>query len=121
QLYAEYNKRINESAIKLLLGASNESYTQKGFQLQQLYTDIQLGTPTTGTVIDANNSYNSNAATSETSINSLFGRLSYTYKDKYFVNATFREDGSSKFASGKRWGFFPSIGASWLATKEPFM
>lgn len=121
QLYAEYDKHIRNNAFKVLVGGSNESYTESGFQLQQLYTDIQLGTPTTGTIIDPNNSHNSNTSTTETSINSLFGRLSYSYKDKYFVDAAFREDGSSKFASGKRWGFFPSLGASWLITEEPFM
>lgn len=121
QLYAEYDKNIKGHSFKVLLGASNESYQQKGFQLQQLYTDIQLGTPTTGTVIDATNSFNSNASTTETSLNSLFGRLSYSYNNKYFLEGTFRDDGSSKFASGKRWGFFPSIAGSWVATEEPFM
>ena len=121
QLYAEFNKRLNKHSFKVLLGASNDSYTQKGFQLQQLYTDPQLGIPTTGTTIDNNNSFNSNSSTTETSIYSVFGRLSYSYKDRYFLDATFREDGSSKFAAGHRWGFFPSIGGSWLVSEEPFM
>ena len=121
QLYATYHKTVRNNAITALLGGSNESYTESGFRLQQLYTDVQLGTPTTGTILDPNNSFNSNASTTETSINSLFGRLSYSYKDEYFIDASFREDGSSKFASGKRWGFFPSLGASWILTEEPFM
>ncbi len=121
QVFAEYNKTINNSTYKVLVGVSNESFTQKGFQLQQQFTDPILGVPTTGTVIEAGNSNNTVANTSMTSINSLFGRLSYSYKDRYFLEGTFREDGSSKFESSRRWGFFPSIGASWLVSSEPFM
>lgn len=121
QLYAEYNGTFKQNNLHILLGVSNESYNQDGFQLLQTLTDEQLGMPTTGTIIDANNSYNSNAATTQTSINSLFGRLSYSYGNKYFIDGTFREDGSSKFAKDHRWGFFPSLGASWIATEEPFM
>ncbi|WP_428329404.1 TonB-dependent receptor [Mucilaginibacter sp.] len=121
QLFVEYNKQIKEHKFKVLLGVSNESYSSHGFQLQELYTDAQLGIPTTGTTLDANNSYNSNNATSETSLDSFFGRLNYSYKDRYFLEGDFREDGSSKFAAGHRWGFFPSIAGSWLASEESFM
>ena len=124
QLYAEYNKRLNDNDIKVLLGASNESYESRGFQLQQTLTDVLLGTPTTGTLIDAVNSYNSIARsqyTNESSINSLFGRVSYAFKDRYFLESNFRLDAASRFAEGKRNGFFPSIGASWLVSQENFM
>lgn len=121
QLYAEYNKSIADHHFKLLLGASNESYTSRGFQLQKTLTDPALGTPTTGTIVDPASSYNSLAATSETSINSVFGRLSYSFSNRYFLEGDFREDGSSKFATGKRWGFFPSIAGSWVLTEESFL
>jgi len=52
---------------------------------------------------------------------SYFGRLGYNYKEKYMFNATLRADGSSKFVSGKRWGYFPSVSAGWVATSEPFL
>lgn len=52
---------------------------------------------------------------------SYFGRLGYNYMEKYMVNATLRADGSSKFAKGKRWGYFPSISAGWVITNENFM
>ncbi|MDP4272144.1 MAG: SusC/RagA family TonB-linked outer membrane protein, partial [Bacteroidota bacterium] len=53
--------------------------------------------------------------------NSYFGRLGYNYKEKYMVNATFRADGSSKFAPGYRWAYFPSVSAGWTISKESFM
>lgn len=52
---------------------------------------------------------------------SYFGRLGYNYKEKYILNATFRADGSSKFASGHRWGYFPSVSAGWSINNESFM
>ena len=52
---------------------------------------------------------------------SYFGRLNYNYKQKYLLNATFRADGSSRFAAQNRWGYFPSVSAGWLVTSEDFM
>lgn len=52
---------------------------------------------------------------------SYFGRLNYSYKDKYLLNATFRADGSSRFSSQNRWGYFPSVSAGWVVTSESFM
>lgn len=52
---------------------------------------------------------------------SFFGRVNYTYADKYLLTATFRADGSSKFASGNRWGFFPALALGWRISEENFM
>lgn len=52
---------------------------------------------------------------------SFLSRLNYTYNDKYLFTATGRYDGSSKFAPGKQWGFFPSGAFAWRFTSEPFM
>ena len=52
---------------------------------------------------------------------SFFGQVSYNYKHRYLVSATFRADGSTKFAPGKQWGYFPSISGAWVISEEPFM
>ncbi|MGV8096573.1 MAG: SusC/RagA family TonB-linked outer membrane protein [Mangrovibacterium sp.] len=52
---------------------------------------------------------------------SFFGRLNYDYKGKYLVSATFRADGSSKFAPGQQWGYFPSGALGWRISDESFM
>ncbi|MBR1400655.1 MAG: TonB-dependent receptor [Prevotella sp.] len=52
---------------------------------------------------------------------SFFGRLNYTLLDRYLFTITFREDGSSKFADGRQWGFFPAAAASWRIVEEPWM
>ena len=52
---------------------------------------------------------------------SFFGRVNYDYKHRYSLGVTLRADGSSKFARGHRWGFFPSAAASWTISNEPWM
>ena len=52
---------------------------------------------------------------------SFFGRINYNYKEKYMATAIMRADGSSIFARGHRWGYFPSFSAGWVITNESFM
>ena len=52
---------------------------------------------------------------------SFFGQASYNYKHKYLLSATFRADGSTKFAPGNQWGYFPSVSGAWVISEEPFM
>jgi hypothetical protein len=52
---------------------------------------------------------------------SYLSRVRYNYKDKYNVEASFRRDGSSRFATKARWGNFWSIGANWMISREDFM
>ena len=120
QVYADYSKDIKDHSFKVLLGASNENFRGSGFQLQKTLTDPYLGTPTTGTLVDPVNSYNS-VGVDQSSINSLFGRVNYSFKDRYLFEGTFREDASSKFAKGKRAGFFPSANLGWIVSDESFM
>jgi TonB-linked SusC/RagA family outer membrane protein len=58
---------------------------------------------------------------SEAILNSFIGRVNYTFKDRYNLTATFRADGSSRFAANNKWGYFPSIGASWNLNEEAFL
>lgn len=50
----------------------------------------------------------------------VFGRLAYNYKEKYLIEFNGRYDGSSYFSDGNKWGFFPSIAASYVISKEDF-
>ncbi|OAV66972.1 Outer membrane cobalamin receptor protein, SusC/RagA family [Bacteroidales bacterium Barb6] len=52
---------------------------------------------------------------------SFFGRVNYNFKETYMASAVLRADGSSNFASGHRWGYFPSLSAGWVITNEDFM
>jgi TonB-linked SusC/RagA family outer membrane protein len=56
----------------------------------------------------------------ETAYRSYFGRLTYSFKDKYLIQANVRRDGSSRFNANYRWGTFPSISAGWVISEEEF-
>ena len=58
---------------------------------------------------------------SEETISSYLGRLAYNYKEKYFIEGSYRKDGSSRFDSDVRWGDFYAVGASWLISEESFL
>ncbi|MCU1617986.1 MAG: cirA5, partial [Frankiales bacterium] len=126
-LIAEYTKTTGKHDINILFGLANESYISESNAVSKSLTDSLLGVPTTGTIIDPNdnnvtvNSYTSNQRTVETSLNSIFARGSYSYANKYFLDATIRADESSNFIKSKRWGYFPSVGVSWRLTEEAFM
>lgn len=51
---------------------------------------------------------------------SFFGQANYNYDHKYLASVTFRADGSTKFAPGNQWGYFPSVSAAWVISKEPW-
>lgn len=57
---------------------------------------------------------------SEYALMGFFGRLNYDYKGRYLLEASGRYDGTSRFAKGHRWGFFPSASAGWRISEEPF-
>ncbi|MCC8154451.1 MAG: TonB-dependent receptor, partial [Tannerellaceae bacterium] len=52
---------------------------------------------------------------------SFYGRLTYNFNNRYLATLTIREDGSSRFAPGNRWGFFPSLAVAWRASEESFL
>ncbi|MVN92826.1 SusC/RagA family TonB-linked outer membrane protein [Mucilaginibacter aquatilis] len=121
QFLAEFNKVFNKKhSTTLLLGVSNESFNSERVNLYRKFTDPELGTPITETVIDPN-SINSNQGTIETSLNSLFGRANYSFSDKYYGEFSFRVDASSKFNKQNRSAFFPSFSAGYRITQERFM
>lgn len=68
-----------------------------------------------GTAISSNNYFNANDL-----LLSFFGRVNYDFNSRYSLSATVRADGSSKFAKGNQWGFFPSAAASWTISNEPW-
>jgi TonB-linked SusC/RagA family outer membrane protein len=54
-------------------------------------------------------------------LSSFYGRAKYNFKSKYYLEASYRADGSSKFAEGNKWSYFPSLGGSWRFIKEDFL
>ena len=123
QVMLDFDRTFNTiHHVTAMFGASNESYTKQASTAGWHYTDPDLGLPVLkqGTSVDTD-TQTTNDNTDQTSITSLFGRVGYSYKDKYYGDFVFRYDGSSKFGKNHRWGFFPSVSAGWRLSEENFM
>ena len=92
--------------LTLMVDGLNASY-----DAPMAWTFLSSGTPAS-----TNNYYDP-----DDKLLSFFGRVNYDYKHRYSVGATLRADGSSKFAPGHQWGFFPSTAVSWTISNEPWM
>ena len=90
------------------MSASNQGY------LSNSVIDLRAGERT-------GNNVNIDGYQNNTSLFSYFGRVLYNFDDRYLVTATLRRDGSSKFADGNRWGWFPSAAFAWRASQENFL
>lgn len=71
--------------------------------------------------IASKDNYNISSGYDKKVTESFLGRLNYNYNGKYYLTFTARWDGSSKFADGNKWGFFPSAAFKWTAKKEKFI
>lgn len=112
-----YEKDFDLHNLKVLLGHENYAYkynyffgSKSGFPFPGI-VELAPGTTTTDLT-----SYEDNYA-----IESYFTNVSYDFKDKYYLSASFRADASSRFHEDHRWGNFWSIGASWRISEEAFM
>ena len=115
------NKKLfgGRDAINVMVGQEWQSTKQtdrtqvivaypKSFTTDQVLANLAAGTPF----------QNSSYIYEDINMLSFFGRLNYTLKDKYLLTFTLREDGSSKFGDGHRWGLFPSLALAWRLSDE---
>lgn len=115
-----WQNKIGDHNITVLAGQSAQRYKSYGF------TAIAPNVPNNsegdlylklGTAADINTTDRGDLAT----VASYFGRINYSFQNRYLVNASIRADGSSKFFGNNRWGYFPSVGAGWVLSQENFM
>jgi TonB-linked SusC/RagA family outer membrane protein len=124
-----YAKQIGDHSFNALLGTelikndvnNNVSGSRNGLKFpgdpKYAYLDNTL--PVTS--INDINAGGFDFAAGGGAIMSYMARAQYDYKEKYLLSATMRADGSSNFAKDNRWGYFPSLSAGWVITKEDFM
>ncbi len=120
EVVMRYNTEIQEAhSIGALLGYSyiDNVYDGQWQYGKQGATDWTLQEMNTYTTLhsESGKPYSSN------SIQSFFGRVNYSYKDRYMVEANLRADGSSRFGRKSRYGWFPSASAGWNISEEEFM
>ncbi len=119
-----YQNKFGDHTVNVLVGQGAQHYRTYGFRIgvqgvpnnNQGERYVSLGDPETIVFDDV-----SEDRSSLSTVASYFGRASYGFRDRYLLNATFRVDGLSKFKDVDKWGYFPSIGAGWVASKETFM
>lgn len=117
--YFTYNQKFGKHAINLMLGTSAEKncYEEIGTAKQGMASnDPSQQIISAGTLNPEADGYIAVYA-----LNSYFGRLFYSFDNKYMITTNIRWDGSSAFAQGNKWGCFPSISVGWNFNQEDFM
>lgn len=117
ELTADYSINISRLNATLLAGMSQE-YNKYD---QDYYIKYDLVDPSLGAIDAGMTNGTITGNYNEWAMRSYFGRLNLNWDNKYLLEANLRADGSSKFAPGHRWGYFPSVSAGWRISQEHFM
>ena len=116
-LYSTYKLELGKHKASVMAGFNQES-SWYGY----LNTSIdEQAVPTVPSFGGGTGTKNISEGYSEYAIRGAFGRLTYSYDDKYLLTANMRYDGSSKFPKENRFGFFPSVSVGWRLGQEKFM
>ncbi|MCH4895829.1 SusC/RagA family TonB-linked outer membrane protein [Marinilabiliaceae bacterium JC040] len=113
-----YKFRLGDNNFNMFLGFESNKYTYesfygeaKGYPIGDLSTELSSGSTPKEV----------GSSTTETSMLSYISNFEYNFHKKYFITASFRRDGSSKFGPNNRWGNFWSLGWSWRISEESFL
>lgn len=120
ELTANYSKRLGDHNFSVLAGYSFQRFTDESLAAGNnqflidgfLFNNLGAGTAPKPSV---------GSSASKDEMASFFGRVNYSFKDRYLMTATLRADGASNFAKNNRWGYFPSVALGWRFTEEEFM
>lgn len=112
--YAQYLHTFGAHNVDIMAGAEESHYHRNGWNYGSGWDSY------TDTPYNVSSKAEKSWAT-HNSLVSYFGRLNYTLLDRYMLTATFRADGSSRFAKGHKWGYFPSVALAWRINDEKFM
>ena len=120
QNYLNFDKTFGgDHTVNAVLGISAENWVSKDMQIEgnnfvheSVLTGNGIGTKRLQDVLSSEEKH---------TLVGMFGRVGYSYKGRYIANVNVRRDGSSRFGSENRWGFFPSASVGWRFTDESFM
>jgi TonB-linked SusC/RagA family outer membrane protein len=116
EAFLTYDKTWGDLSLGTMAGHSFQKTSTRNNSI-----DAQnFPSPSFDTVGVAANIAGVSGGLSEYALESFFGRVNLSWKDRYILNTTIRADGSSRFPKGGRWGFFPSVSLGWNVAKEPF-
>lgn len=106
--YANYHHKWNQK---------HDLSVMAGYGWQHFWNKLSTSTHD----LDGNELASSKYSESEYYLLSFYGRVNYSYNDRYLITATLRGDASSRFAKGNRWGYFPSVALAWRIIEEDFL
>ncbi|MDD5825165.1 MAG: TonB-dependent receptor, partial [Prevotellaceae bacterium] len=112
--YAQYQHEFGAHNVDIMAGAEESHYHSSGYNFGQ-GTDQKTGEAYKPSLREQT------AWATHNSLVSYFGRFNYTLLDRYMLTATMRADGSSRFADGNKWGYFPSVALAWKINNEAFL
>ena len=127
---AQYTAEIENHAFTVLAGYAYQDFVEEKFSASNtmfptndfLYNNLGLGEGLNNlTNGGSKDGIGIGSKKEEWKLASAFARVNYNYNQKYYINASIRAEGSSKFGANNRWGYFPAVSASWLITNEDFM
>ncbi|HEX8530816.1 MAG TPA: TonB-dependent receptor [Cytophagales bacterium] len=122
ELTGTYARSFGEHNFSLLAGVLNQKFRLYGITASA--TDLPSNDPALRQVQFDQNPDTQPLAENfadQWALQGYIGRLSWNFRNKYYLDATVRRDGSSRFAPENRWGTFPSVAAAWRLSQEPFM
>jgi len=123
ELTTDYSKTIGAHKFTALAGYSYQDSKNEDFYMQNWdfpTDDYSYNRMQSGNALGRGEAVMNSSASSYKLIG-FFGRLTYSWNDKYLLMASVRREGSSRFGASHKWGTFPAISGGWRITKENFM
>jgi iron complex outermembrane receptor protein len=119
----EYTRSIGENDVDFLGGYSYQRFLEQGksFGGRSFTTTEVDAFRNPGIITDITEEDAPNGFSTKNTLQSFFGRVNYSYRDKYNATITLRADGSSRFGENNQYGYFPSFSLGWQVSEEPFL
>ncbi|MEF8846056.1 MAG: SusC/RagA family TonB-linked outer membrane protein [Bacteroidales bacterium] len=118
----DWDKDIGNHSFNVIGGYSYQKFVADGFWADNtnfISDEFMYHNLGAGEYLDEGRA-NMDSWKNESKLVGFFARGIYDWNDKYFVSASFRREGSSKFGEENKWGTFPAVSAGWTITNEPF-
>ncbi len=118
EYFLTYTQEFDRHNVELVGGYTAQQFRVDEFSAER--QDFPNEDPSQRFLGAGNTISGASGSRSESSLQSAFGRLNYAFDGRYLLTATFRADGSSRFAEDNRWGYFPAFSAGWRISREKF-
>ncbi|GLU54233.1 TonB-dependent receptor [Dyadobacter frigoris] len=124
EYFLSYDKKFGQHSLNVVAGYTSQTFND--IYSNQRGRDFASEDPSlrymqyAGTIVSISQNDGGNGGRSYDALGSVFGRVNYSFRDRYLLTATVRSDGSSKFTPGNQWGYFPAFSAGWRISEESF-